>query len=231
MAIRRSTVLILAVLLLIVGCSPGTFVKLAPGFDRASAAQATLGVVILKDEFIIGNPQDVEFCLGAGDPATIAHDFLTGNIVPALKKHCTFKNITLLQEPGGAWFTREQRRGAQADDVWTVAVPTSSAIGPDSVRYVLIVNTVGFNQNDRMTGFRAGNVSSSSTATTLDVRATFVVWDRLKGAEAASGRLVTETISNSRIISKSTWFSMIDDLCREFAKNTPYGKTVTEYGR
>jgi hypothetical protein len=211
--------------LFIAGCSPGTVIRLSPGYTSPDAGNATLGVIIVKNRIRVNNAEDVDRCLGGGDPVESFYSFFTSFFPQKLKNACRFKNVVMLHDPNLTAFHPEQVEGSSKDERWDLMIPNGRDALPDSVKYLLIFSsfTVGgeFNEGSQGVVFLTG--SSIMKNCSIKSIAIATLWDNTAGRKAAVGRIINEA-GSQMMISKNTWFEMLDGIAREFAEKCSVAK-------
>jgi hypothetical protein len=183
---------------------------------------ASLGAVVFRDRINIGNPDDVGRCLGRGDPAEVFYSFFTEFFAQKLKASCRMNSVMMVQDVYPGAFHEERREGSSGKESWDLMVPSGAGIVSDTVRYLLIFSRIAvWGEENPWSGAEGWNllITGSSTLKQASLKAAAMValWDNVEGREVAYGRLVC-TAGSQMVVSKSTWFEMLDGIAREFAE-------------
>jgi hypothetical protein len=214
----KKTFLYSIVSIALAGCAPGSVIRLSPEFAKASIRDATAGVVICKDRIQIGIPEEVDRCLGAGDPVVVFQSFFADFFAPKLKGACGFKNVVMLQDFDQSLLHEKHFEGGGKES-WDIMVPGGAHAVPDNLQYLLIFSRIAVGEE-----FKPGTqawlpVAGSSTIKQLSIKISAIVtlWDNVMGKEVAYGILNIEA-GSKMIIVKSTWLELLDGVAIELAR-------------
>jgi hypothetical protein len=207
-------------------CS-GPALSIMPGYSKPDFRDAACGVILVKKNITISNPEELSAVFGSGD-ALGQYCFFFGDHFPAiLKERTRFRQVEFLK--GADECMRRNVRGLNSSGSAgaAVTVPSNRNYVDAKYRYLLIVDfcTVSRDQNTgvpmlgnegNFTGFGAGLDFAKFSAM-------FVVWDNAKASIAAYGT-VEEKIATGGEYTKATLAELLRLAAASMARGMPYKK-------
>jgi hypothetical protein len=203
----------------------GPALSLMPGYAKADFRDAIIGVILVKKNITIGNPEELSAVFGGGDALGRYGDFFGDSFPPILKALTRFRQVDYLK--GADENMRQSVEGINASGGGSGActVPSRRNYIDAKYRYLLIVDfcTIGREQNTgvpslgneaNFTGFGAGLDFAKFSAM-------FVVWDNAKASLASYGK-VEEKIATGGEYTKATLVELMRAAASSIARGMPY---------
>jgi hypothetical protein len=193
-----------------------------PGYDRMNVSGSVLGVVLMRKNIQILNPEDVARNLGRGHPEDAYYGFFGAGFPSALKACSGFSKVYFMPA-GDEMFGRAD--GA-VNYGTRVTLPSRRRCISDSLQYLLIIDylTVGHERNKNMPvgGGSDGNFGGFfSGSESLTHTADFVLWDNSEGTVAAYGS-IRERIGIYDPLTKEVWLEMLKKTARSVVDGMPF---------
>jgi hypothetical protein len=214
-----------AIIGLITAQCAGPALSLMPGYSRTDFRDAPLGVILVKKNITIGNPEELSAVFGGGDALGLYCACFGDSFPPILQALTRFRQVEFLK--GADENMRQSVKGLNTSGggAGAVSVPSHRNYVDAKYRYLLIVDfcTISRDQNTgvpvlgneaNFTGFGAG----------LDfakLSAMFVVWDNAKASIAAYGK-VEEKIATGGEYSRTTLIELMKAAASSIARGMPY---------
>jgi hypothetical protein len=221
--LRKKHLILAFSIFLIAGCA-STANRVMPGYGRMNVSSSALGVVLIRKNIQILNPQDVARDLGRGHPEDAYYGFFGAGFPAAIKACSRFARVSFVPD-GDEMFGRSD--GA-VDYGTRVALPSRRRCISDSLQYLLIIDylTVGHERKTNMPvgGGSDGNFAGFfSGSESLTHTADFVLWDNRAGTVAAYGS-IRERIRIYDPLTKEVWLEMLKKTARSVVDGMPYRK-------
>jgi hypothetical protein len=195
-----------------------------PGYDRMNVGSSALGVVLMRKNIQILNPEDVARDLGRGHPEDAYYGFFGAGFPAAMKACSRFSRVYFVPD-GDEMFGRAD--GA-VDYGTRVTLPSRRRCISDSLQYLCIIDylTVGHERKKNMPvgGGSDGNFAGFfSGSESLTLSADFVIWDNSVGTVAAYGS-IRERIGIYDPLTKAVWVEILKRAARDVVKGMPFRK-------
>jgi hypothetical protein len=193
-----------------------------PGYKRAMYDHSTLGIVLVRKNIQVLNPEDVARDLARGASEDAYYNFFSAGFPAALKTCTKFAKVYFVRNG-------DEMLGpsaAAADFSTRTALPSRKGCISDSLQYLLIIDylTVGHEHSKNMTvgGGSDGNFGGFfSGSESLTHSADFVLWDNREGTIAAYGS-VSERTSLYDPLVREIWDDMLKKMARAVVSGMPY---------
>jgi hypothetical protein len=213
---------------LLVHCA-GTGVKIMPEYKNINVEKSKLGIILLKENLLLRNPNDIAYYLGGGKTKEVFHDFFTSQLRAFAKKDGKFADVGVVNDCDTSGFTK-RTQFLSSDDSVQVRVPSIKAFMGDSLPFLLILDYFKVSR-DQKSGTTMVSMGPNGTMRTIRVGAydnlvltgTFVLWDNLAGKIVSFGK-INEKTSVILSMTKQTWITTVKSISEKIFINTPYGK-------
>lgn len=220
--------------LLFFSCA-GSVIKVMPEYSTMSVDKSKLGIVLMRENISINNPNDVGDDLGSGDPSKVFGDFFTGQFLPTAKTNSKFGEVFLIEDAQSAGFRTINQEVAQ-DETVNLRVPANNVISGESAPFVLVIDNISISRVKKAgTPMMAGGggmgvgggmmMGGSGGSDNLVLAGTFVLWDNTAGKIVSYGK-IDEKAGVFLAMTKNTWIAMVNNISSKIFIGKPYGKAM-----
>jgi hypothetical protein len=223
--LRRRYGIVLLSLFICIGCA-GTANRVMTGYARMKVANSNLGVVLIKKNIQIFNPEDVARDLGNNGPEEAYYNFFATEFPAEMGACSRFRSVCFV---AGADDMLTQREMSKLDDgTVRAALPMQRDFVSDSLHYLLIIDFLTISHmrktNTSVSGGSDGNFAGFfSGSECLTHSANFVVWDNKAATIAAYGN-IGEKVSVFDTMTKTIWTDMLKNIAHAVCAGMPYRK-------
>ena len=205
----------------------GPALSLMPGYSKRDFRDATLGVILVKKDITIGNPEELSSVLGGGDALGLYCACFGDSFPLILQARTRFRQVEFLKGADENMRHSAEGLNASGGGSGAVAVPSRRNYVDAKYRYLLIVDycTVSREQNNGvpMLGNEANFIGFGAGLDFARFSAMFVVWDNAKASIAAYGK-VEEKIATGGEYTKATLVELMRAAASSIARGMPYKK-------
>jgi hypothetical protein len=206
-------------------CASSGF-RVMAGYKRMNIGTGALGILLIKKNMQISDPEDVrQFLGGFGSPEDNYYDFFAMEFPAKMKAHTKFKRVYFARGADESALRGDSQTYDYQQDASMVVPPRRGFIS-DSLSYLLIIDMLSASVDRRQTAQIAGAETSFTGlggADHLVQTASFVLWDNKAGALAAYGTL-KEKIALYDPMTRNTWVETLEKLAASINRGMPYGK-------
>ena len=210
---------------LFAGCA-GTGFRVMAGYHHMKIGNSALGILLIKKNLQISDPDDIQRVLGGGGSAEdMYYNFFSTEFPAKIKKHSKFNRVYFARGADESVLQGDSQTYDYQQDA-SIVIPPRRGFVSDSLGYLLIIDMLSIRLDQRQTAQTAGAETSFTGlggADNLVHSASFVLWDNAAGTIAAYGNL-KEKIPLYDPMSKNTWIEMLDNLAASINQGMPYGK-------
>jgi len=203
----------------------GPALSLMPGYSRTDFKDADLGVLFIKKNVTIGNPEELSAVLGGADALGLYCTCFGDSFPAILKSRTRFRQVEFLKGADENMRQRVEGLGVSGSGGGAVTVPSGRNFADAKYRYLLIVDfcTISREQNTGapMLG-NEGNFTGLGVGLDFAIfSAMFVVWDNAKASIAAYGA-IEEKIATGGEYTKTTLVDLMRAAAGSIARGMPY---------
>jgi hypothetical protein len=207
------------------GCAGSGF-RVMAGYNHLKIGNGALGVLLIKKNMQISDPDDVQQYLGGqGSPEDRYYDFFAAEFPAKMKASSKFKRVYFARGADESALRGDNQTYDYERDASMVVPPRRNFVS-DTLAYLLLIDMLNTRLDQRQTAQAAGAETSFAVfggADHLVHSASFVLWDNNAGAIVAYGTL-KEKIPLYDPMSKETWIEMLENLAGAINHGMPYGK-------
>jgi hypothetical protein len=201
----------------------GPALSLMPGYSKTEFRDADLGIILIKKNITIGNPEELAAVFGRGDALGLYCTFFGDSFPAIIQQRTRFRQVEFLK---GTDENMRRSVGGLSGGA-AVTVPSRRNYVDAKYQYLLIVDycTINRDQNTgvptlgtegNFTGFGAGLDYAKFSAM-------FVVWDNAKASIAAYGA-VKEQIATGGDYSTATLVELLKLAAASITRGMPFRK-------
>jgi hypothetical protein len=212
--------------LLLVNCA-GTIIKVMPEYGKMSVEKSKLGIILIKENMTISNPNDVVKGLGGGDPTKVFSDFFSSNFLKYAKADGKFAEVSLINSHSISNLT-EANEALSKDEEITIRHPKSKTYNSDKVQFILVLDNINISRTTAsgspiMRGANAMKFVVGGGSDDLYLTGTFALWDNVSEKIVSFGK-INEKGGFFNAMSKNTWIDMAKNISNKIFIGKPYGK-------
>jgi hypothetical protein len=224
---KRLLFLVFGVSLFVSNCAgPGH--QLMPGYKKIDVKNAVLGVILVKKDIVIGDPEELARMLGGGDATQLWYNFFGDAFPKIFKARSGFKEVEFLQ---GADENMRRTQDGPADlgggGNGTMTLPAGRHYVNPKYQYLLILElyTVQRNRNTGvpMLGSEGAFMGLSGGSDNAAQSATFIMWDNAQATIVAYGN-VKEKIATGGEMTRQTLLELMNSVAASISRGMPYRK-------
>jgi hypothetical protein len=212
----------------LLGQCAGTAVKIMPGYKKMNVEKLKLGIILLRENLAIANPDNIADDFGAGETKQVFCDFFTSELREFAEQDGKFAEVNVISGCDTSGFTTIPENLSSGNPV-SMRVPARRAFISDSLAYLLILDYFDVSREKKLgkTVVVMGMYGTPAPRRTGDsdkliLRGTFVLWDNLAGKMAAFGQ-INEKSDVLFGMTKNTWITIVKNISSNIFTNQPYG--------
>jgi hypothetical protein len=199
--------------------------QIMPGYMKMETRDDTLGIILVKKNMVVADPEELSGVLGGGDAVRVYYYFFGREFPGIFSARSGFKNVVFLTDADD----NLRGKGDGPGDLGggSMSLPSGRYFVDRKYRYLLIFDLCSF-QRDKHDGVSMIGAEGGFTGLTggLDyVRQSmsFVMWDNTKATITAYGN-IKEKIPTGGSLTKQTLLDLMTNIAISVNKGMPYRK-------